>query len=289
LNFTDKLSCFLASQARLRELRRTKDPKKKEKYFNSKQLLSGDNHADTAKFRAFMSRYAHYVLLRTQCFGGLFDEISTEPSTGKDKKKSAPKPITSTCLRTEHLEAAALLLKSGLACQLKDGEECENTAIAVERVAADLLGLTAAVGKALQRTLKGDDLKGADPSLIKKWCEFYGEDLLPQTRSMVKKTTPKLDAYGLFLPSRMGATVSQDLLQKGMKLDEIETAATDEEAKEEEEEADAAEVAEEEEEAVEEEEAAADAEEKAADEEEVDEYDEYEYEEEEYYDDEEPF
>jgi len=34
---------------------------------------------------------------------------------------------------------------------------------------------------------------------------------------MVKSTAPTLDAYGLFLPSRMGANVSQDLLQQGLK------------------------------------------------------------------------
>lgn len=56
--------------------------------------------------------------------------------------------------------------------------------------------------------------------MIKTWCEFYSEDLLPQTRAMVKKTAPKLDAFGLFLPSRMGPTLSQDLLQKGLKLGE---------------------------------------------------------------------
>jgi len=101
----------------------------------------------------------------------------------------------------------------------------------VERVASDLLGLTTAVTDALTRALKSD-LKGADPVLIKKWCEFYSEELLPQTRSMVKKTAPKLDAFGLFLPSRMGPTLSQDLLQKGLKLDEssgtTETADSDE-------------------------------------------------------------
>jgi hypothetical protein len=32
-----------ALKARLRELRRTRDPKRKEKYFNSKQLLAGDS------------------------------------------------------------------------------------------------------------------------------------------------------------------------------------------------------------------------------------------------------
>jgi hypothetical protein len=240
-----------------------------------------------------MMRYAHYVLLRAQCFGGLFDEISSVPAVGKDKdkKKSAPKPITSTSLRAEHLEAAALLLKAGVACQLKNGEECENTALAVERVASDLIGLTAAVAMALNRALKDDGLKGADASLIKRWCEFYSEELLPQTRSMVKKTTPKLDAYGLFLPSRMGATISPDLLQKGMQLEGTAPVAAaaedDEEIPSKEEEADVEVVAEdEEEETVAELE---EAEEKAEDDEEGEEYDEYEYEEEEYYDDEEPF
>lgn len=179
---------------------------------------------ENMKFRAFMSRYAHYVLLRAQCFGGVFDEISTEP---KASKKS-PKPITATALRTEHLEAAQMVLKAGTACMLKDGEDCENTAIAVERVAGDLMGLSTAVAVALNRVLKTDDWNGADVALIKKWCEFYSEALLPQTRSMVKKTSPKLDAYGLFLPSRMGTTVSQELLQKGLKAVEEDEESADE-------------------------------------------------------------
>jgi hypothetical protein len=206
-----------ALKARLRELRRTVDPKRKDKYFNSKQLLAGDAKPENIKFRAFMSRYAHYVLLRAQCFSGMFDEISFEPKP--DKKKKPPKPITSTALRTEHLEAASTLLKAGLACQLKDGEECENTAIAAERVASDLIGLTSSVAIALNRVLKDVDLKGGDPALVKKWCEFYSESLLPQTKSMVKKTSGKLDAYGLFLPSRMGTSVSRELLSKGLSLD----------------------------------------------------------------------
>lgn len=236
-----------------------------------------------------MSRYAHYVLLRVQCFGGMFDEIASEPAT-KDKKKTNPKPITSTCLRTEHLDAAALLLKAGAACQLKDGEECENTAIAVERVASDLIGLTSAVAKALNRALDSDDLKSGDPALIKRWCEFYSEDLLPQTRSMVKRTTPKLDAYGLFLPSRMGATLAQDLLQKGLKLEESAEAPAEGD-----DEGDEQEVPEEKTDApaeVEDDDSGADEEEDEAADEEVDdamEYDEYEYDVEEYYDDEEPF
>ena len=205
-----------ALKARLRELRRTRDPKRKDKYFNSKQLLAGESKPENMKFRAFMSRYAHYVILRAQCFGGVFDEISAEP---KADRKKGPKPITNTALRKEHLEAADMLFKAGLACQLKDAEECENTAIAAERVASDLIGLTAAVAMALNRVLKDDNLKGADPVLIKKWCELYKKQLLPKTKAHVKKLSSKLDAYGLFLPSRMGTSVSSDLLERGLNLD----------------------------------------------------------------------
>jgi ANTH domain len=207
-----------ALKSRLRELKRTHDPKRKDKYFNNKQLLSGDNNPKTAKFRAFMARYAHYVLLRAQCFGGMFDEISTLPKPDK-KSKSLPKPITATSLRKENLDAAVLLLKAGLACQLKEGEVCENTAIATERVASDMIGLTTATAIALNRALKSENLEELDGPLIKKWCEFYSESLLPQTRALVKKLSPKLDAYGLFLPARMGTTVSSDLIEKGLLLD----------------------------------------------------------------------
>lgn len=273
-----------ALKARVRELRRTRDPKRKGKFFSSKLLQAGDTSEETAKFRAFMGRYAHYVLLRAQCFGGLFDEIASPPAKDNKKKKAAPKPITSTSLKADHLDAAKLLLKTGIACALKNGEECENTALAVERVASDLMGLNDAVSKALTRALKGDDLDKADPALIKKWCEFYSEELQPQTRAMVKKTAPKLDAFGLFLPSRMGPRLAEDLLQKGLKLDGTSSTTTEDgDAKEEE-------VAEEEEESEKEEEEDAPEEAEAAEKEEeddVEEIDEYEYDdEEEYYDDE---
>ncbi len=114
-----------------------------------------------------------------------------------------------------------MLLKAGLACELKSNgeEECENTAIALERVASDLIGLTTAVATALNNALRGDydDDADVDWELVAKWCEFYSTELLVQTKAMMKRTTPILDAYGLFLPSRMGASVSQDLLQKGLK------------------------------------------------------------------------
>ena len=225
----------------------------------------------------------------------MFDEISQDPLAGKPSPKKPVKPITSTALRPDHLDAAQVVLKAGVACCLKEGEECENTAIAVERVASDLIGLTTAVAIALNRALKGDGLKGADPAVIKRWCEFYSEELLPQTKSMVKKTSPKLDAYGLFLPSRMGASVSQEVLQKGLKAVESEAdkAETTDEAADAEGESVQEELAEEPatktESAPETESAKDEAEEEGSEvagNKEEEEYDEYDYEEEEYYDDE---
>jgi len=166
----------------------------------------------------------------------MFSEIAQDPSTdatskaskssSKSSKKSpsastatvtTSKSVCSTALKGEHLDAAQMLLKAGTACTLKDDEDCENTAIAVERVAADLIGLTTAVATALNRGLVEQNPSKEDIVLLKRWCEFYSQDLLPQTKTMIKKASPKLDAYGLFLPSRMGVSVRQDLLQKGLK------------------------------------------------------------------------
>jgi len=217
----------------LREFRRRRDEKRKCKYFNTKILLAGEITPENARYHAFISRYARYVLLRAQSFGGVFVEISAAP---RISKKTAPKPITSTALRAEHLEAAKMVLKFGIDCLLKEGEECQNTAFAVERVAGDLIGLSTAVAISLNRALKNDDLyKGSDKALLKKWCEFYSEELLPKTRSMVKRTSSKLDAFGLYLPSRMGTAVSQEILQKGLKLveEEKELSESDEDEEEE--------------------------------------------------------
>jgi hypothetical protein len=249
-----------------------------------------------------MARYAHYVLLRTQCFGGMFREITDSgnaPSSKHSRSRAsvAQKPITATALRAEHLEASRMLLKDGCACALKDGEECENTAMCVERVAADLIGLTTAVATSLNRALSKDGTKGTDAALLQKWCEFYSDELLPQTKSMVKKTSAKLDAYGLFLPSRMGASVSPELLQKGLKGAEEEEKSS--EGKDEsiteapvavKKEKTDGEVATEKvpvKKEVEVEEEEVEEPEEVEEEEELDEYDEYDYEEEEYYDDEE--
>jgi ANTH domain len=286
-----------ALKARLRELRRTRDPKRKDKYFNSKQLLAGDVTPENKAYRAFLARYSSYVLLRAQCFGGLFDEISQE-KVDKKKPPQQQKPVTATNLRPEHLDAAVLLLKAGVACQLREGEECEHTAIAVERVVADLMGLCSAVATALNKSLKPlPDLRGADPSVLRKWCEFYKE-LVPQTKVMIKKSTPKLDAYGLFLPSRMGTSVAPDLLQKGLDLKdekedddnenaepESETAPKDGDAQKDED--DDNDEEEEDEEEPPADKKTDDKKDKEAIEEEDDLEDEYEYEEEEYYEDEE--
>jgi len=221
----------LALKEKLKKMRRTKDPKRKTKYFNTKQILGGYTSPTNADFRAFLSRYAHFVLLRVRCFGGLFSEIGEKPTPTKKSRSSKSrnssssslqKPITSTRLKKEHLDAAKLVLKAGLTCKLKQHEECENTAIAMEIVVADMIGLTSAVAKALISALKSsyddDDGMMPDKALIQLWCEFYAQDLLPQTKAMMKSTTPTLDAYGLFLPSRIGTTISQELLQKGLKF-----------------------------------------------------------------------
>ena len=226
-------------KARLRELRRTKDPKRKDKYFNSKQLLACDATPDNAPYRAFLARYAHYVLLRVQCFGGMFAEISmaNESTNTKSSKSSSQqsKSITSTALRTEHLEGATLLLKAGCAASFKEGEDCEHTAVAMERVAADMIGMTSAVASTLNRVLKSKSLesdKSLDKALVKRWCEFYAEELLPKTKILVKRTSKKLDRYGLFLPSRMSATVRPEVLERGLTLGSEEVQTTTEEGKE---------------------------------------------------------
>jgi len=286
-------------KARLRELRRTRDPKRKDKYFNSKQLLAGDSTPDNISYRAFLARYAHYVLLRAQCFGGMFAEIyDATPTRKKSKSSSAktntpppPKPITSTCLKNEHLEASQMLLKAGVACSLKDDELSENTAIAMERVASDMIGLTTAVAKALNGALKSDDdSTDVDAGILKQWCVFYSEELLPKTKALVKSASPTLDAYGLFLPSRMGASVSQDLLQKGLKgvesAEKTTTTTTTEERTEEEEVTASSSNSVEEEEAIESEEEEVEEPEAKEEEAELGDYDEYEYDEYEEYDEE---
>lgn len=243
-----------ALKQRLRALRKTKDPKRSSggggggrggtRYFDSKVLIGVDNDPETAGYRAFLSRYAHYVLTRAQTFGGVFNEISltsvpssSPPSSKKGRKskgggsggssasKNQPK---NPPLCEEHLKFAQMVLKAGLACTLHDGEDSESTAMCVERVAADLMGLTAAVAVALKRELKqqqqssssssSSTSKDSEEELVKQWCEFYADELLPETKKFCKKVTNKLDTYGLYLPSRISSSLSPELLEKGLKL-----------------------------------------------------------------------
>merc|ERR1712157_473831 len=90
---------------------------------------------------------------------------------------------------------------------------------ALERVAMDLMGLTSSVASALNTCLKKNDTN-ENKMLIKKWCEFYSMNLRPQTKAFVKKASVSLDKYGLFLPSRMSVSVSQELLNKGLQFSE---------------------------------------------------------------------
>jgi len=244
-----------ALKQRLRALRKTKDPKRSSggrggtRYFDSKVLIGTDTDPDGAGARAFLSRYAHYVLTRAQTFGGIFNEISlaqapAAPASKKSRSKSraqVSKPKNPP-LCEEHLKFSQMVLKAGLACTLHDGEETESTAMCVERVAADLMGLTAAVAVALKRELKKQTISEDSEELLKQWCEFYSEELLPDTKKFCKKVTGKLDAYGLYLPSRIGANLSQDLLEKGLKLgsgadqeEEEEEKAVEEQSEEEDE------------------------------------------------------
>lgn len=181
-------------------------------------------------YRAFLQRYAHFVLLRAQMFGGMFTEIAPREISSSSKssrssrksQKASTSPITSVALRKEHLDAAKMLLKTGCACILKNGEDCELTASCAERVALDMTALTTAVAVALNRALKGKESTNADPEIVKSWCEFYAQELLPKTKSMLKKSSVTLDSYGIFLPSRMGAVVSQSLLDIGLRGKEEE-------------------------------------------------------------------
>ena len=224
-----------ALKQRLRALRKTKDPKRSSaggsgsrggtRYFDSKVLIGLDDDPETQGYRAFLSRYAHYVLTRAQTFGGVFNEISPSDLPPPSKKGSSSKSKAAVNnknknppLCEEHLKFAQMVLKAGLACTLHDGEDSESTAMCVERVAADLMGLVSAVATALRRELKQSSSSIGDEVLVKKWCEFYSDELLPETKKFCKKVTSKLDAYGLYLPSRMSATLSPELLEKGMKL-----------------------------------------------------------------------
>jgi len=220
-----------ALKQRLRALRKTKDPKRAgSRYFDSKVLMGVDSTPENQGYRAFLSRYAHYVLTRAQTFGGTFNEISLAqmpsppPPSKKGRSKSSrgggasAKPKNPP-LCEEHLKFAQMVLKAGLACTLNDGEEQENTAMCVERVAADLMALTAAVAVALKRELKESNNIDADSeALVKQWCEFYSQELLPDTKKFVKRTSSKLDAHGLYLPSRISASLPQELLDRGLKL-----------------------------------------------------------------------
>lgn len=239
-----------ALKQRLRALRKTKDPKRSSggrggtRYFDSKVLIGVDNDPETSGYRAFLSRYAHYVLTRAQTFGGIFNEINPLPAPapaskkGRSKRGAPPsKKPKNPPLCEEHLKFAQMVLKAGLACTLHDGEESESTAMCVERVAADLMGLTAAVAVALKRELRQrqpDESDEDSEELVRQWCEFYSEELLPDTKKFCKKVTPKLDTYGLYLPSRMNASLSPELLEKGLKLGKTEKEEEEKEEVEEE-------------------------------------------------------
>lgn len=224
-----------ALKQRLRELRRLPDGKKGGKYFASAVFSSKP---------AFVTRYAHYVLLRTQCFGGAFDEIySTERPTPKQqsKRKSKQRPTahlksSNNPLCEEHYKAAELLLKAGTAvCRnLKDDDVDENTALAAERVASDLMALTVACGKALSsRSSSRTQSAPPPPALVRQWCVWYRDTLVPQTKQVLHQLSPPLDAFGLYLPSRIPKTgLTASALEEMIAAGENEAAAVAGESRE---------------------------------------------------------
>ena len=141
-------------------------------------------------------------------------------SRSKGSAAAAAKKPKHPPLSAEHLKFSQMVLKAGLACTLHDAEESESTAQCVERVASDLMGLAAAVATALRRELKGAAPTEGEASdeLVRQWCVFYADELLPETKRFCKKVTGRLDAYDLYLPSRIKDGLSPELLEKGRTL-----------------------------------------------------------------------
>jgi len=51
--------------------------------------------------------------------------------------------------------------------------------------------------------------------LLDRWCDFYIQLLLPQTKQVIRTTMPLLDRYGLYLPSRTGGSLRNELIVEG--------------------------------------------------------------------------
>ena len=231
-------------QARLRELRRTRDQKRKLRYFDKRLILKfatkGQSEADRVELQPvydFIARYAHYVIMRAQHFAGPFNDlgvVNVKSSGDKDKDKGRGRgrggrrekkrdekeqPITKTSLRLELLQASKAVLKAGCECKLRSGEDTEVTAACMERVANDLNLMCSTVATTLSKTLSGGGVngEGVDKKLVKEWCEFYSAELLPQTKLLLKDTAKNLDRHNIFIPTRLGAGVTSDLLKRGME------------------------------------------------------------------------
>jgi len=148
------------------------------------------------------------------------------------------KPITSTALRPELLKFSRTTLTSRCACALKRGEDCESTAVCVERVVQDMNILTSVVAGAINRAVKDSEEgkgeeKNVDFEILKEWADFYENELLPQTRELLKVTAAKLDRYSIFIPTRISGGVSKEVIDKvraGGSMPAVEPAEEEKEA-----------------------------------------------------------
>jgi len=196
-------------------------------YFARSLILKLDGKGDSNKYKKILSKYTRYVLLRTQCFSGMFSELDHTQSIifsklgDIDQKLPLDSESThipcfiSTSLNQDNLDAAKLVLRAGVACSALSCEKySEHIAVAIECLVTDLIGLVRVVGNTLNVALAQDDTNKNKKTqiLLDRWCDFYIQLLLPQTKQVIRTTMPLLDRYGLYLPSRTGGSLRNELL-----------------------------------------------------------------------------
>ncbi len=87
-----------------------------------------------------------------------------------------------------------MVLRDGMVCALLDGEETELTAMCIEQVEANLMGFEAVVAVVLKSELKKQTpSEDASAELLRQGCEFYSEDLPPDTNKFCKRAMGMLD------------------------------------------------------------------------------------------------
>lgn len=224
-----------ALRGRFIELKHSRDVKrgKRGMYFARSLILKLDGKGDSNKYKKILSKYTRYVLLRTQCFSGMFSEIDHTRSNLFSSLDDVDQNLslcsestyipyfTSTNLNQDNLDAAKLVLRAGVACSALSCEKySEHIAVAIDCLVKDLIGLVNVVGNTLNVALTqhGINKKNENQILLDRWCDFYIQTLLPQTKQVIRITMPLLDRYGLYLPSRNGKNLKNELLVEGSRV-----------------------------------------------------------------------